>query len=203
MKKLVIILLSGLFVFSTQLACSRSADVVDSLTQTEKNSLQFMREEEKLAHDVYIVLYEKWNLLPFFNIAQSELSHMEAVRTLLYRYEIPDPVEGKAAGEFVDQTLQQLYYTLVQKGNISEIEALTVGAMIEEIDIRDLEEQLADITRTDIVFVYENLMRGSRNHLRSFVQNLSLRGVTYVPQYLSVDEYNSIINSGMEKGGRW
>ena len=91
----------------------------------------------------------------------------------------------------------------MQKGNISEIEALTVGAMIEEIDIRDLEEQLADITRTDIVFVYENLMRGSRNHLRSFVQNLSLRGVTYVPQYLSVDEYNSIINSGMEKGGRW
>lgn len=203
MKKFFIILLSGLFVLSTQLACSRSADIADSLTQNEKNSLQFMREEEKLAHDVYIVLYERWNLLPFFNIAQSELSHMEAVRTLLYRYNIPDPAEGKASGEFVDQTLQQLYYTLVQKGSISEIEALTVGAMIEEIDIRDLKLQLVDITKTDIVNVYENLLRGSRNHLRSFVKNLSLRGITYVPQYLGVDEYNTIINSGMERGGRW
>jgi hypothetical protein len=203
MKKFFIIPLSIFFVFNTQSACSRSAITADSLNEKEKYSLQFMREEEKLAYDVYGKLYEKWNLLPFQNIRQSEWSHTEAVKTLLLRYDLTDPAEGKAAGAFTNQSLQQLYNTLVQQGTISETTALTAGAMIEEIDIRDLKEQLAEITKSDIISVYDNLMRGSRNHLRAFVRNLSLRGVIYIPKYLGADEYNIIINSDMERGGNW
>ena len=35
------------------------------LNANEIADLQFMREEEKLAHDVYLALYQKWNLQAF------------------------------------------------------------------------------------------------------------------------------------------
>lgn len=42
------------------------------LNAAEIEGLLFMREEEKLAHDVYLALYAKWGLPIFQNIAQSE-----------------------------------------------------------------------------------------------------------------------------------
>lgn len=170
------------------------------LTQKEENSLLFMREEEKLAFDIYISMFDKWGLTPFSNISSSEASHMAAVNTLLDRYRLTDPVQP-GSGVFTNSTLQQLHNQLLQQGNISLIESLQVGAAIEEIDIRDLKEQLSFIQRPDIRNVYENLMRGSRNHLRAFVTNLSMRGVSYQPKYLSQKEYDEIINSPMEPGG--
>lgn len=170
-----------------------------SITAFEKQSLSFMREEEKLAFDVYTLMYSKWSLMPFQNISNSESNHMAAVKTLLDRYELKDPAQ--TSGVFVNTTLQQLYQTLITKGNSSEIEALQVGAAIEEIDIRDLKEQLLQIKKEDIRLVYGNLMRGSRNHLRAFVYNLSMRGITYKPQYLDQQEFDEIINSPKERGG--
>lgn len=49
-----------------------------------------MREEEKLARDVYLTFGEKWGLTLFTNIAKSEQTHTDAVKTLLDRYEIKD-----------------------------------------------------------------------------------------------------------------
>ncbi len=170
-----------------------------SITAFEKQSLSFMREEEKLAYDVYTLMYSKWSLMPFQNISNSESNHMAAVKTLLDRYELKDPAQ--TSGVFVNTTLQQLYQTLITQGNSGEIEALQVGAAIEEIDIRDLKEQLLQIKKEDIRIVYGNLMRGSRNHLRAFVSNLSMRGITYKPQYLGQQEFDEIINSPKERGG--
>lgn len=170
-----------------------------SITAFEKQSLSFMREEEKLAFDVYTLMYSKWSLMPFQNISNSESNHMAAVKTLLDRYELKDPAQN--SGVFVNTTLQHLYQTLIAKGNSSEIEALQVGAAIEEIDIRDLKEQLLQIKKEDIRIVYENLMRGSRNHLRAFVYNLSMRGITYKPQYLGQQEFDEIMKSPKERGG--
>jgi hypothetical protein len=166
----------------------------------EQNSLLFMREEEKLAFDIYTIMYEKWNLTPFSNISSSEASHMVAVKTLIDRYHLKDPVQP-GSGVFTNQTLQQLYNRLLEQGNNNVTESLMVGAAIEEIDIRDLKEHMAFIKQIDIKVVYENLMRGSRNHLRAFVRNLLMRGITYKPQYLSQKEYNEIINSPNEPGG--
>jgi len=91
---------------------------------------------------------------------------------------------------------------LTGAGFENQVEALKVGAAIEEIDIRDLENELNNnVDNEDIELLYENLEKGSRNHLRAFVRNLNNRGVTYIPQYLSVEEYQEIINGDMEKGG--
>lgn len=171
------------------------------ISPEEKNGLLYMREEEKLARDVYTKLYEKWGAMVFRNIAQSEQTHTEAVRELIVKYGISDPVVDDNIGVFTNPDLKKLYDELVTKGLASQKEAFIVGVTIEDLDIRDLEREISKTDNTDIKYVYENLMRGSRNHMRAFVRNLSTYGVTYEPQYITRDEYNSIISSSVEMGG--
>ena len=126
---------------------------------------------------------------------------MEAVKTLIERYDLADPAEGKGVGVFVDETLQGLYDQLVAEGSQSLADALRVGAAIEEIDIIDLQEYIQRTDKEDIKVVYENLTKGSRNHLRSFVSTLSRRtGETYQPQYLDQATYDAIAGSETERG---
>jgi hypothetical protein len=105
-----------------------------------------------------------------------------------------------AEGVFENQTLQQLYATLIQQGNVSYVDALKVACAIEEIDILDLQNALVNVDNQDIRIVYDNLTKGSRNHLRSFVNAMSMIGVTYVPQYLTTAAYNAIITTPIERG---
>ena len=162
-----------------------------TLSEDEVAGLLFMREEEKLAHDVYMALYEQWGLPIFQNIAASELTHTEAVKTLLNKYEIPDPSEEVSAlGQFSNQDLQALYDELVEIGSTSLADALMVGTAVEEIDILDLEKYIVQTELADIIQVYENLLAGSKNHLRSFVATLEKQtDETFQPQYLSLEAY--------------
>lgn len=173
---------------------------LEPLNDAEKSSLLFMREEEKLARDVYDYLYLKWSLQIFDNISTSEQTHMDAILELLNRYELEDPAKQDESGSFVNSDLQELYNDLTKIGTTSIVDALKVGAAIEEIDILDLKNALdADVDNQDITMVYENLMKGSRNHLRSFVKTLRNQGVIYQSQYLTKEEYDAIINSEMER----
>ena len=170
------------------------------ISEEEKEGLIEMREEEKLARDVYLTLYDKWNLQIFKNIANSEQTHTDSVKYLLDRYGIPDLVKSDEIGKFSNPKFEQLYKDLVEKGSKSEVDALMVGATIEVLDIADLEHWLNRTDNEDIKFVYENLMKGSRNHLRAFVRMLNNYGANYSPQYISKEEYEQIINSQMERG---
>lgn len=174
----------------------------ETIIDTEKEDLLFMREEEKLARDVYQILYETWNLPFFSNIAQSEQTHTEAIRDLLEKYEIIDPVSDDRNGVFQNTELQALYKSLVEKGLQSETDALTVGVMIEELDIKDISESISRTDNADIALVYENLMRGSRNHLRAFNRQLTTRGITYDPQYISTEDYQTIVSGETERGNQ-
>ena len=166
-----------------------------ALTQAESDGLLYMREEEKLAHDVYLALYAQWGDTTFSNIANSEAKHMDSVLNLLETYGLQDPAAGKAAGEFTNADLQALYDTLVAQGSSSLAEALRVGAAIEEIDILDLRTHLAETTYSDIRQVYTNLMNASGNHLRAFASQIALQtGEDYVPQYLSAEDYAEILS---------
>lgn len=138
------------------------------LTQAEEDGLLFMREEEKLARDVYLYLDGLYGSFIFANIADSEQTHMDAVLALLVRYGLEDPAAGKAAGEFTDQTLQALYDQLIVQGSESLEAAYGVGVLIEETDIVDLESHLEHVEHSDIRNVYESLLQGSQNHLASF-----------------------------------
>lgn len=169
------------------------------VSEAEIAGLKFMREEEKLAHDVYIHLYSFWGMQTFLNISQSETSHTTAILNLLNKYGIPDPAAGKPAGIYEDQDLQQLYNTLVTMGVASLLEALKVGALIEETDIVDINNKKAVTDSGDILKVYDSLLCGSRNHLRSFNSALKNVGYTYIPQVLPQSEWDAIANSPSER----
>jgi hypothetical protein len=114
---------------------------------------------------------------------------------------LADPAAGKGVGEFSDPFFQSLYEQLVAQGSLSQADALKVGATIEELDIVDLEERLAQTGNETIVQVYTNLLAGSENHLRAFVSNLERQtGEVYQPAYLDQDAYQAIMNGASGRG---
>jgi len=171
---------------------------IQSLSTIEKKALTHMAQEEKLARDVYITLGNRWGLRVFFNIQKAEQQHMNMVDMLLKRYGMR--INNLPVGEFDDTQVQNLYNKLVNKGNKSQIEALKVGALIEDLDIYDLEKYMDEVDNKDILFVFKNLTKGSRNHMRAFIRILSRFGGSYTPQYISINEFNDIINSSFERG---
>ena len=165
------------------------------LNDEEKAGLILMREEEKLARDVYVTLGEKWGLPMFSNIPRSEQIHSDAVKVLLDRYDLEDPIKDDATGAFTSSELFELYKNLVAKGSVSLMDALEVGATIEDLDIKDLNELLTKTDNEDIKVTYEFLNMGSRNHMRAFSRQINKRGGSYTPKYISSAEYDSILSS--------
>jgi hypothetical protein len=164
------------------------------LSAEESAALLFMREEEKLARDVYNTLYTTWGIQTFQNIASSEQMHMDEIKVLLDRYALADP--ALAPGQFTNPDLQALYDQLVAQGSLSIGDAFKVGAAIEEIDILDLQTRFTQTDNADIQLVYNNLMNGSFKHLQAFSNALTQQtGEIYQPQYLPADQYQVIISS--------
>ena len=173
---------------------------LNELSQNEIDGLVLMREEEKLARDVYLRLGEMWNMKIFNNIANSEQTHTDSVEFLLDKYEIVDPVKDNSIGVFESTELLTLYNNLIERGSQSLLDALVVGALVEDLDINDLENLLQETNNNDIKIVYDNLQRGSRNHLRAYVSQIQKNKGSYSPIYISQEEFNLIISSQQETG---
>jgi hypothetical protein len=163
------------------------------LDDNEKEDILFMREEEKLARDVYLTLSDMYDVAVFGNIARSEQQHMDRMKALVDAYDLQDPVVDDSVGAFTNSELQGLYTDLIEQGGEGLLEALAVGALIEEIDIQDLQLSIAESDQSDADFVYERLLRASFNHLRAFVRNIELQGGTYEPVKLSEVEFDAIV----------
>ncbi len=145
---------------------------IADLTPEEISGLLLMREEEKLARDVYLELYDQWSQNIFNNIASSEQTHTDAVKVLLDAYGVEDPVLSDERGSFTS----------------------------EDLDIKDLNVLLENTENEDIIFVYENLRKGSRNHMRAFITQIENNGGTYEAQYLEQAEIDAIVSGEHETG---
>ncbi len=196
-KRVLLIVALSFYITS----CSDSNNPVNSLDEATAEDLRFVREEEKLARDVYLYSFDKYQLQIFKNISESEQTHMDAVLGQLEKYNVSDPVSDNARGVFENSTLQELYNELTAKSDLSLIEALKVGALIEDLDIFDIESILQRTSENSIINVYNNLTCGSRNHLRSFTSELKANGADYENLYISDEYYNQIISSENEKCG--
>lgn len=168
------------------------------VTAQEAAQLAHLREEEKVARDVYDALYATWGMASFDNISSAEQRHMDAVLELLLNYGLVDPAQPQA-GVFTDAGLQQLYDTLIGQGQLSQLDALMTGALIEEVDMRDLDDMTASTSNQSLIDLYRKLHCGSRNHLRAFVRQIESRGLVYEAQVLSQDEVDLIVDSPMER----
>ena len=170
------------------------------LSAAERDGLLLMREEEKLARDVYTTLGELWSIRAFANIAASEQTHMDSVKQLLDRYSVTDPVRVDSTGSFTSPEMKRLYDDLVARGRESAVEALEVGALIEDLDIADLKRLIGETDNDDIKIVYQNLLKGSRNHLRTFSMQIARYGDAYEPRYITAADYRKIVGSRNEAG---
>lgn len=205
MKKTILITIILLTIFIS--SCSKDDSNLNlecnlenpspTVNEAEVELIKHMREEEKLAKDVYDYLYAKYGLNIFKNISKSEQTHINQVICLLNQYNIPDPSSAQA-GVFVNPALQELYNNLIIQGNISMTEALKVGATIEDVDIYDLMNYMNQTQNPAILKIYSNLTCGSRNHLRAFISNLNATGGSYTPQFITVTLYNEILNNSKE-----
>lgn len=172
-----------------------------ALDAVEAESLAFIREEEKMARDVYDAMYVLWPDKPIFDqISDSEQEHMDAILTLLDKYGLPDPAQGP--GVFTDPDIQGLYDWLISRGEVSEIDALYAGAFIEEYDIHDLQMAIEETDNPDVQQVYSNLEQGSENHLRAYVGLIEETGVIYEAQWLTQTEVDEILAASSQPGKR-
>lgn len=163
------------------------------LSTQEQNDLIFMREEEKLARDVYLQLYRQWNLNIFNNIATSEQNHTDSVKAVLDAYNIADTASS-SEGVFNNSSLQALFDQLMSRGSISLVDALEVGILIEETDIQDLLNTMNNTTNAQILQMYTNLLNGSYNHLRAFVRQLNQQGISYTPGIITREQADIILS---------
>lgn len=168
-----------------------------TLVASEIAMLQFMREEEKLARDVYRTLDQYWGTQTsvFANIAVSEQQHTTAIEALLDKYQLEDPVVQDVTGVFVNAELQELYDLLVHKGTQSMVDGLYVGALIEETDIEDIVDAIEATDERATIITYSNLLDGSKNHLRAFAGAIEKQGLVYEAQVLTDAEVDSILDA--------
>lgn len=196
MKKIILILLV------VNLASCNSSDdtgnVFEEFTKKEIENLQFLKEEEKLARDVYLFSYDLYHSSIFNNIASSEQTHMNAVSVILNKYNIED-LSFSERGKFSNEILQNLYDDLVSLASQSIDNALIVGATIEDLDINDLNSFIMNTNHNDVVDMYQKLNCGSKNHIRSFTSNLENIDIEYQPQFISLESYDEILNNPKER----
>ncbi|MBZ0151173.1 MAG: DUF2202 domain-containing protein [Planctomycetes bacterium] len=166
----------------------------------ELQLLTQMREEEKLARDVYLTLFQQWQVPVFHNIAASEQSHMDLIAFALQRYQLPDPVLNDQVGEFSNPVFTLLYDFAVEVGQVSLPFALLIGAIIEDLDINDLDHALAITDNQDIDTVWQNLQKGSRNHMRAFYPQLATYGVIYPGFFIAPAVLQAIVTTPNEVG---
>ncbi len=183
---------------------SAQTDTAEDLTEAERTTLLHMAAEEKLAQDVYLALYDKWELAPFQRIARSETNHFNRMLALLGDYGISSDLDQLAQGEFGDPVFDQLYDDLVARASESEEAALKVGAYIEELDILDLEKAIAESTHADVQRAYRRLLMGSTMHLNAFVRGLeNLTNEVYEPQLMTPEQLETYqTGRGPMRGGR-
>jgi hypothetical protein len=103
-------------------------------------------------------------------------------------------------GVFRGKEMQKLYDELVAQGEESIEGAVKVGALIEELDIADLRQLIAETDNDDVTIICQNLLKGSRNHLRAFARQLKRFNTPYEAKHLSQEEFDRIAASDHERG---
>jgi hypothetical protein len=148
------------------------------LTAEEVTTLQLIREEEKLAHDVYADLFPYCRNKVFKAIAKQEAAHFKTIGKMLKLFGVPDPAVG-SPGVFSTPELQAAYADYLARGMVSCVEAYKVGVDIEMQDIADLGNAMDETDRAPLEQHYRHLLIGAENHLRMFQLRLQAEGETY------------------------
>ena len=192
MKILGLIICIAAFSFSTGFT------QIEQLSVTEVDDLNYLYDEERLAHDIYVELSDKWELSIFENIAKSEKMHFEHLLVIYEKYGIPVPKNYNGFYNYPE--LNIMYDRFFEGGTMTLESSLTLAANFEEYDIADLERYLTHTQNVDLILVYNSLLEGSKNHLRAIHRNLKKHGFDYEPVFLEKRQFRQIIKEMNGKG---
>lgn len=170
------------------------------LARAEADTLRSMREEEKLARDLYAAFEPSG--FEFARIQGMERHHFAMIGMLLERYQLPDPAASQPAGVFTDPALQAQYAELHERGTKSRADAYAVATEIEDQSLHDLQAAIEGTTHDDIRHAYAMLAQMTRNHLRVFYTGLAAEGGAYSPKYLDRPAFDRVVAAPMEPMGR-
>jgi len=176
-------------------------DSTADLTADEIEFIFAVREDEKVARDMYFSFFGKFGLKPFENIGKAEDNHIKATEKLFDYYEIDYPALSEN-GKFEDAFRQKLYDSLLLKGT-PELEAFKVMALLEETNIVEYDEVLKTIVNPNIKIVIENLSKASANHFKVAIRQITALGGTYAPALMTQEQYRAVIAIGFEQGKRY
>ena len=140
---------------------------------------------------------------------------------MLEKYGIPDPNPdanilpdsiGVFTGADYGWYFTEKYGALVERGTLGVLDALHVGAFIEELDMLDIVDCPKVIVETDngigegqcgleytdeseLQTMYTHLLDGSKDHLRAYVKNIEtiIGEGNYVAQVLTQEQVDDIL----------
>lgn len=164
------------------------------ITENDKNSLVYFREEEKLAADAFDYFYEMWTNKLFLTFKNSETKHECRFRELLDYYGIEDPVKEYGRGEFGSDSLEYYYVSIISFGSKSLLHSFLAGAEIEEKTVYELGNAIKVIDNENLTEVYKTHKISSEGYLRVFAAKLKDNSIIYKPKFMTEDSYNKIIN---------
>lgn len=177
-------------------------DVTNPLTADEIEFLFAMREDEKVAIDLYTAFATQYpTATQFSRIAAAEATHIAVAETVLGYYEVTYPALG-AAGVFADAERQAQYQELLAKATTLQA-AFEAMATLEEENIAAYKAVEANITNANLKLIVSNMIKASSNHLKAAVRQLTALGVTYTPAYLDQATFYNIINSAFTQGNKY
>lgn len=177
--------------------------VTDSLSADEIEFQFALREDEKMARDLYTVFAAKYSTAPQIDrIAAAENSHIACVEAVLDYYEISYPAMTAAAGLFEDAKRQAIYNELADKSG-TLLEVYATMAAVEEESVSAYKSVQSEITNENIALVITNMIKASSNHLKAAVCQIIAGGGTYTPLYLSAEEFGTIVNLPYQNGYKY
>lgn len=169
--------------------------VKNGLSEKEISAILYMREEEKLARDVYRTLYAIWPSNVFYNIPVSEEGHMDVFGQLITQYRLEDPIKNNAEGVYSNPVFTRLFQELTKKGRKSYVDALKVGALIEDKNMHNLIAHGSETEKADLKMVYSTVLAQSQRHMAAFIRNLRREGGAYSPKYITQEQFKEALGS--------
>ena len=164
--------------------CLAREQATTALSSAEVATLIYLREEGKLARDIFVSMYRNWGSETFSNSAFSKQIHMDAMKEMLDAYKLPDPIQSHA-GVFINPDLKARYDQLLTSGLRSYIDSLYVGATIEENNSLTIRGAIKESTHTDLTKSYRALLDESKKNLDVYIKLLASKGVGYTPRFVS------------------
>ncbi|MCC6866474.1 MAG: DUF2202 domain-containing protein [Ignavibacteria bacterium] len=167
---------------------------INYINDEEKRSLEYMTQEEKLARDYASQMGTKYNSDFFNKVAAEKQDDLDKIKDILKSKNVDDPVKNDEAGIYKSDTFKDIYTRLTDSGNLNVNEAFKGGAEIAELQIKDLNKYLTSVSDKDIKDNYTELKKNAEKNLKSYVNQLSQKGIGYFPKHITADDFNKILN---------